>query len=324
MRGDHKRSTALGQMAAMINTFDENASTFRQFNRFFTQKIGVLDEDYLGSRFSLSKVRVLYELAHRRKATATEIGKELGLDAGYLSRIISNFAEEGLIDSKPSKTDGRQAILQLTKQGLKTFATLNARAEEKAATMLNPLTANERERLFDAMRTVESVLGGQHNTESSYALRTTHAGDLGWIVHRHGALYFQEYGWDEHFEGLVASIVAEFVEHLDPKRERCWIAEKDHEIVGCVFLVKKSATVAQLRLLLVEPKARGLGVGTRLVDECTAFAKSVGYRSIILWTNDVLHAARHVYEKAGYRLVREENHHSFGHDLVGETWKLKL
>lgn len=324
MRGDHKRSTALGRMAAMINTFDQSASTFRQFNRFFTQKIGVLDEDYLGSRFSLSKVRVLYELAHRRKATATEIGKELGLDAGYLSRIISNFAEEGLIDSKPSKTDGRQAILQLSKQGLKAFANLNARAEERAAAILNPLTANERERLFDAMRTVESVLGGQRNTESTYILRAPHAGDLGWIVHRHGALYFEEYGWDEHFEGLVASIVAEFVEHLDPKRERCWVAEKDHQIVGCVFLVKKSATVAQLRLLLVEPKARGLGVGTRLVDECTAFAKSVGYRSIILWTNDVLHAARHVYEKAGYQLVRKENHHSFGHDLVGETWELKL
>ncbi len=308
----------------MNNTFDPNASTFRQFNRFFTQKIGVLDEDYLGTRFSLSKVRVLYELAHRRKATATEIGKELGLDAGYLSRIISTFAEEGLIESKPSKTDGRQTILRLTKQGHKTFVTLNARAEEKATAILNPLTVNERERLFAAMRTVESVLEGEHSTESSYVLRALHAGDLGWIVHRHGALYFEEYGWDEHFEGLVASIVAEFVEHLDPKRERCWIAEKDHEIVGCVFLVKKSVTIAQLRLLLVEPKARGLGIGSRLVDECTPFAKAAGYWSIILWTNDVLHAARHIYEKAGYQLVRTEKHHSFGHDLVGETWVLKL
>ncbi len=309
----------------MIDTeFNQDASAFRHFNRFYTQKVGVLEEDYLCSPLSLSKVRVLYELAHRRKATSTEIGKVLGLDAGYLSRIVNNFAQEGLIDSKPSKTDGRQTILRLTKQGLKIFATLNARAEEKASTILNPLATNDRNRLFNAMRTVESVLGGQHDNESSYVLRTPHAGDLGWIVHRHGALYFEEYGWDERFEALVAGIIAGFVQHHDDKRERCWIAEKDGEIVGCVFLVKKSATVAQLRLLLVEPKERGLGIGTRLVDECTAFARSTGYRSIVLWTNSVLHAARHTYEKAGYRLVRKKHHHSFGHDLIGETWELKL
>jgi DNA-binding MarR family transcriptional regulator/N-acetylglutamate synthase-like GNAT family acetyltransferase len=303
---------------------EQGIARVRRFNRFYTQQIGVLQEGYLASPFSLTEVRVLYELAHCEKTIASELAKELGLDAGYLSRILRSFKKRGLIDKRTSEMDGRQSLLRLTEEGLAAFAPLNARSHDDIRAILTGLSALEQDRLVEAMRTIEELLRAQPERKIPYLLRSQGPGDMGWVVHRHGVLYAQEYRWDEQFEALVARIVAEFIQQYDPKRDRCFIAERDGEIAGCVFLVKKSKKVAKLRLLLVEPQARGLGIGTRLVDECVRFARSVGYRKITLWTNNVLHAARHIYEKAGFRLVHEEPHHSFGHDLVGETWELRL
>lgn len=246
------------------------------------------------------------------------------MDAGYLSRILRGFKRRGLIDKKTSKTDGRQIILWLTEQGQETFARLNAASRHKFEVMLSDLTEQEQNRLIEAMHTIEELLGAQPVPKVSYILRPHHSGDMGWVVHRHGVLYAQEYGWDEYFEALVADIVSKFIHDYDSKLERCWIAEKDGESVGSVFLARQSDTVAKLRLLLVEPKARGFGIGSRLVNECIRFAQQVGYKKITLWTNNVLRAARHIYRKAGFRLVLEEPHHSFGHDLIAETWELEL
>ena len=304
--------------------FHQRVEAVRRFNRFYTQRIGVLHEGLLSSPFSLAEVRVLYELAHRESPTASELAKDLGLDAGYLSRILRSFKKRGLIDRKPSESDGRRSHLSLTKKGQQTFAPLNASAQEEVGAVLGKLTLADQDRLVEAIHTIERLLGAQPENKVPYIIRPHQHGDVGWVVHRHGVLYAQEYGWDEHFEALVAEIVTKFIRHYDPKRERCWIAEKDGEIVGSVFLVKRSKTVGQLRLLSVEPKARGLGIGARLVYECVRFARQVGYRKVTLWTNDVLHAARHIYEKAGFHLVHEAPHHSFGHDLVEQTWELKL
>jgi DNA-binding MarR family transcriptional regulator/GNAT superfamily N-acetyltransferase len=298
--------------------------TVRRFNRFYTRQIGVLHEKLLRSPFSLAEARVIYELAHREKTTATELGNELGLDAGYLSRIVRDFKERGLIDKQPSETDGRQSRLWLTEAGQAAFANLNARSHQEIEAMLQELSVEDQNRLIEAMFTIEGLLGVQPEPKVPYILRPHQPGDMGWVVYRHGLLYAEEYGWDERFEALVASIVAEFIQNFDPKRERCWIAERDSQNVGSVFLVKQSDTVAKLRLLLVEPKARGLGIGSRLVSECIRFARQAGYQKITLWTNSVLLAARYIYERAGFQLVREEPHHSFGHDLVGETWELTL
>lgn len=302
----------------------QRVEAVRRFNRFYTQQIGVLTEKLLSSPFSLTEARVIYELAHHEQTTATELGNELGLDAGYLSRILRSFKKRGLIDKQPCETDGRQSILRLTEQGQDAFATLNARSHNQIEAMLNELSTEDQNRLVEAMRAIEGLLGAQPEHKVPYILRPHQPGDMGWVVNRHGVLYAEEYGWDEQFEALVASIVAEFIPDYQPKRERCWMAEMNGEIVGSVFLVKKSDTVAKLRLLLVEPKARGLGIGTRLVDECVRFARQVGYGKIMLWTNNVLLAARSIYEKVGFRLVHEEPHHSFGHDLIGETWELEL
>lgn len=296
----------------------------RRFNRFYTQQIGVLHEKLLRSPFSLTEARVIYELAHQEKTTAAELVNELGLDPGYLSRILQSFKKRGLISKQMSKTDGRQSLLWLTSRGEEVFAALNARSQNEIETSLAKLSGTDQKRLLSAMSTIETVLGIKAENKVPYILRPHQPGDMGWVVHRHGVLYAQEYGWDEHFEALVADIVTKFIQHYDAKRERCWIAEMDGENVGSVFLVKRSKTIAQLRLLLVEPKARAVGLGTRLVDECIRFARQVGYRKIMLWTNDLLHAARHIYEKFGFRLIREERHHSFGHDLIGQTWELKL
>ena len=303
---------------------EKRVDAVRRFNRFYTKQIGVLHEGLLGSQFSLTEVRVLYELAQRKKPTATELGNELGLDPGYLSRVLRGFEKRGLVEKTPSKADGRQNLLSLTERGRKTFAPLNARSHEEVAALLGTLSAVEQSRLVGAMHTIERLLGARPEPKVPYLLRPQQAGDMGWVIHRHGALYAQEYGWDETFEALVGEIAAKFIKEFDPKRERCWIAERDGEIVGSVFLVKKSARVAKLRLMYVEPKTRGLGIGSRMVEECIRFAGNVGYRKITLWTNSVLVAARHIYKKAGFRLVAEEPHHSFGHDLVGETWELKL
>jgi DNA-binding MarR family transcriptional regulator/N-acetylglutamate synthase-like GNAT family acetyltransferase len=295
----------------------------RRFNRFYTKQIGVLHERLLRSPFSLTEGRVIYELAHHEKMTATELCNELGLDAGYLSRILRHFKKRGLINKQLSQKDGRQNLLSLTGRGQEAFATINARSHNEIGAMLSNLSAVDQKRLVKAMHTIEDLLGAQPE-HKSYLLRSHQPGDMGWVVHRHGVLYAEEYNWDEEFEALVAGIVTKFIQHYKSRQERCWIAEMEGEIVGSVFLIRQSKTVAKLRLLLVEPKARGLGLGTRLVRECVRFARHAGYRKIVLWTNDVLHAARHIYEKTGFRMVRQRPHHSFGHDLIGQTWELKL
>ncbi|WP_046862596.1 bifunctional helix-turn-helix transcriptional regulator/GNAT family N-acetyltransferase [Microvirga massiliensis] len=295
----------------------------RRFTRFYTRRLGTLEESLLGSQFSLAEARVLYELATRDGPAATEIGQALGLDAGYLSRILRRFETRGLIERLRSREDGRRSHLSLTQAGREAFGLLNDASRSQVSGLLAPLSLAEQSRLVEAMATVESLLEPK-TAPPTYLLRPHRPGDIGWIVHRHGALYAQEYDWDERFEALVAEIAASFIKDFDPKRERSWIAEIDGEIVGSVILVKASDEVAKLRLLYVEPKARGLGIGRHLVDECVRFARAAGYRRIMLWTNDVLHAARHIYKTAGFRLIATEQHHSFGHDLVGETWELEL
>jgi DNA-binding MarR family transcriptional regulator/GNAT superfamily N-acetyltransferase len=296
----------------------------RRFTRFYTRCLGTLEESLIGSQFSLAEARVLYELATRDGPTATEIGQALGLDAGYLSRILRRFETRELIERLRSREDGRRSHLSLTQAGREAFGLLNDASRSQISGLLTPLSLTEQNRLVEAMATVESLLEPKAASLSPYVLRPHRPGDIGWIVHRHGALYAQEYGWDERFEALVAEIAASFIRDFDPKRERSWIAEINGEIIGSVILVKASDEVAKLRLLYVEPKARGLRIGRRFVDECVRFARAAGYRRIMLWTNDVLHAARHIYETAGFRLVATEQHHSFGHDLIGETWELEL
>jgi DNA-binding MarR family transcriptional regulator/GNAT superfamily N-acetyltransferase len=307
-------ATALPQRVAAV----------RRFNRFYTKQIGLLHEHLLRSPFSLTEARVLYELARHATTTATELGKELGLDAGYLSRMLRRFQQRRLIDRQLSKSDARQSLLSLTRRGRHAFAKLNADSHRDIGALLRQLSEQEQSRLVAAMHAIEGLLGAHPEQAVPYRLRPHRAGDIGWVIQRHGALYAQEYGWDEQFEALVAEIMAKFIRQYDAKRERCWIAELDGENVGSVFCVKESEAVAKLRLLLVEPRARGLGIGKGLVEECVRFARNVGYRKLTLWTNDVLHAARRIYEQTGFRLVHQEQHHSFGHDLVGQTWDLDL
>ena len=304
---------------------DAQIDAVRHFNRFYTNQIGVLGEGLLESPFSLTEARVMYELAQRGSATASELAIELRLDPGYLSRILRKFEQRRLIGKKSAEADARQSVLSLTARGRKEFERLNQLSRNQVEGILNDLTPADQTRLLGAMKTIEELLGASIKDERiSYILRPPHAGDLGWVVQSNGSLYAQEYGWDERYEAVVAQIVADFVKNYDPKKERCWIAEKDGENIACVFLVKESKQVARLRLLIVDPKARGLGLGKRLVDECTRFARQAGYKKIVLWTNSVLLAARNIYQKAGYKLVKAEEHHSFGHDLVGETWELDL
>jgi DNA-binding MarR family transcriptional regulator/N-acetylglutamate synthase-like GNAT family acetyltransferase len=306
------------------NDLAPRVESVRRFNRFYTKRIGALSEHVLKSQFSLAEARVIYELAQREKATATELGGELGLDAGYLSRLLAAFKKRGLIARKPSETDGRRSLIWLTEKGRKAFAELNAHSHNEIESLIGRLSPADRNRLTEAMRVIEELLGAQPEQKIPYIIRPHQPGDMGWVTHRHGVIYNEEYGWNEEFEALVAEIAAKFIRNYDPKRERCWIAERGGEIAGCVFLVKKSKTVSQLRLLLVEPSARGMGIGKRLVGECVRFARQTGYKKIMLWTNSVLDAARHIYEAAGFRLAKEEPHHNFGHDLVGQNWELKL
>jgi DNA-binding MarR family transcriptional regulator/GNAT superfamily N-acetyltransferase len=298
----------------------------RRFNRFYTKSIGILEEGMLRSPYSLTELRVLYEIANRDRPTAAELGGDLRVDRGYLSRILRRFQKQGLLRRETSPSDGRQSHLSLTEKGRRTFAMLNRRQHEEIATLIGALPEAERRRLVGSMAAIERILGAPSpaGTKPRYSLRQHRPGDIGWVVHRHGALYSQEFGYDEHFEALVAKVAAEFVEHYDPKRERCWIAERDGDIIGSVFLVKKSPTVAKLRLLYVEPSARGLGIGERLVRECIRFARKAGYRKMTLWTQSHLAAARRIYVKAGFTLTAEQPHHSYGKDLVAETWDLAL
>jgi DNA-binding MarR family transcriptional regulator/N-acetylglutamate synthase-like GNAT family acetyltransferase len=296
----------------------------RRFNRFFTRRIGVLREGLLHTPYPLTEARILFEISRRAEVAASDLSRELGLDPGYLSRILARLEQKGLIDKVRSETDARRRLLLLTPQGQDAFSLLDSRSREEVAEMLCELSEGDQRRLLEAMQTIEGVLDKGFKFSEPFFLRQHRPGDMGWVVHRHGVLYAWEYGWDERFEALVAQIVADFVNNYDAARERCWLAEMSGEIVGCVFLVRASDTVAKLRLLLVEPEARDLGLGTRLVEECISFARQSDYTTLTLWTNSVLDAARRIYEKHGFKLVEEEEHHSFGQDLVGQNWELTL
>lgn len=299
----------------------QQAEAVRSFNRFYTRQIGVLDEGLLASPFTLTQARVLFELGTRKTITASEIGELLGLDAGYLSRMVQGFMAQGLVARKPSKEDGRQWMLSLTAEGRKAFRTLDRASHMLTASRLAGLSEPARHRLLTSMRDVQQLLTPADES-TRVVIRTHRIGDIGWAIERHGQLYADEFGWNEAFEALVATLFAQFATKHDPAKERMWVAEVDGERVGCVFVVRNAEdpTSAQLRCLLVDPKARGLGIGKRLVDECVAFAQSAGYARMLLWTNDILVSARHIYQAAGFTLVSEKAHHSFGHDLVGQVW----
>jgi DNA-binding MarR family transcriptional regulator/GNAT superfamily N-acetyltransferase len=306
------------------NHSDEQVAAVRAFNRFYTRKLGVLDQQLLKSPFSLSEARVLYELAHREDLSAKEIGAELGLDAGYLSRIVQNFDENGLITREPLPADRRQYQLGLTAKGRQAFAKLERSTQDDIGAMLAALPRGDGQKLVGAMAEIERLLGEPGAPSTPAILRGHRPGDMGWVVQSHGALYAGEYGFDASFEALVAEIAAKFLTSFDASRERCWIAELDGVQVGSVFLVKHSDDVAKLRLLLVDPAGRGHGLGQRLVAECIAFARAAGYRKMTLWTQSILVAARSIYQNAGFALVATEPHRSFGQSLIGETWEMEL
>ncbi len=295
----------------------------RRFNRFYTRRIGVLHSSYLGSPFPLPQARVLYEIGQRGECTASELGADLDIDLGYLSRLLQGLKRQRLVQGEPARHDARHIRLTLTPKGRKAFATLDDTSRRTMGEMLAPLARGERERLVAALHTVETVLEARA-AKDQITLRAHRPGDMGWVVERHGVLYGQEYGWGALFEALVADIVAKFLRGFDAKRERCWIAERGGERVGSVFVVKESGTTAKLRLLLIEPQARGAGLGKRLVEECIAFARKAGYRELVLWTHANLLAARAIYTRLGFRKVRSEPHRQFGVPVVGEYWELPL
>lgn len=299
----------------------ERTEIVRRFNRFYTRQIGVLHEHLLDSAFSLTEVRILYELAYREQLTSADLCRELGLNAGYLSRVIAGFEKQGLIAKTRSPTDARAAQLQLTEQGQRTLAPLVDASRREVAAMLERLPPTAQQELVDAMGQIQGLLG---EASPSYILRNPQPGDMGWIIHRQAVLYAQEYGWNNEYEALVAEILAKFVREFDPVRERCWIAEKDGKVIGSVLIVRQDDTTAKLRLLYVDPCARGLGIGSRLVDECLRFSRQVGYTNMVLWTNSILTDARRIYDKAGFQLVEEEAHHSFGKDLIGQVLAREL
>jgi len=307
---------------------DHQVDAVRSFNRFYTRRIGALGERHLDSPFSLTEMRVLYELAHRDAPTAADLGRDLGLDAGYLSRILRRFESRGLLGRRASPADARQSLLRLTPKGRAAFTPLETRAKGEVDALLAQVGRGRRREVVDAMGTIQRLLGASSapaDRAAPYLLRPHQPGDMGWVVHRHGAIYARDWGYNQQFEALVARICADFLDHFDPAAERCWIAERDGEIVGSVFVVRKSKTVAKLRLLLVEPSARGLGIGGRLVDECIRFAQQAGYRKLTLWTQSELDAARRLYQQAGFRCVQRRAHDSFGRKgLVAETWDLTL
>ena len=309
-----------------IGQRDQRIDAVRGFNRFYTRQIGVLRKTFLDSPYSLAEARVLYEIASGRSPTASDIGRALDLDAGYLSRVLRNFEKRGLIERKVSPHDARSSHLTLSGRGRAAYAPLEKRSQGDMADMLGKLKPADQERLVAAMRTIETLLGDAAPAApaAKYVLRAPRPGDFGWIVKRNAELYAQEYGWQPPFEGVCAQIVADFVNKFDPQWERCWIAAMDGDNVGCIFVAKDSDTVARVRLLIVEPKARGLGLGARLVDECIRFARRAGYKKMTLWTHSVLTAARHIYEKAGFKLQRTERHNSWGPPVVSEHWDLEL
>ena len=311
---------------ATVRPSGEAIDIIRGFNRRYTRQLGLLDNGLLGSEFTLTEARVLYELANCEESTATQIAGELGLDLGYMSRLIKKFARRRYIKRTRSPVDARQSRLQLTERGRAVFDPLDRAARQQIAEMIAPLVPEQRSLLLSAMQSVQRLLeaGSAEYRREPYTIRPLKIGDLGWITHRQGILYSREYGWDATYEALVAEILAGFVKNYDSTLERGWVAERDGGIIGSVFLVRASADVAKLRLLYVEPTARGLGLGKRLVQECIDFARMKGYQSLTLWTNDVLVSARRIYQAAGFQLTKEERHHSFGKDLVGQTWDLAL
>jgi DNA-binding MarR family transcriptional regulator/GNAT superfamily N-acetyltransferase len=304
----------------------EAVDIIRSFNRRYTRQLGLLDKGLLGSEFTLTEARVLYELANCGDTTATQIAGELGLDLGYMSRLIKKFGRRRYIQRKRSPVDARQSRLQLTERGRAVFDPLDRAARLQVAEMIAPMTPEERSLLLSAMQSVQRLLeaGSEECRREPYVIRPLKVGDIGWITHRQGILYSQEYGWDATYEALVAEILAGFVKNFDSTSEHGWVAERAGAISGSVFLVRASADLAKLRLLYVEPTARGLGLGMRLVQECIDFARMKGYKTLTLWTNDVLVSARRIYQAAGFQLIKEERHHSFGKDLVGQTWDLAL
>ncbi|MGI8332213.1 bifunctional helix-turn-helix transcriptional regulator/GNAT family N-acetyltransferase [Actinomadura scrupuli] len=308
---------------------NDSVATVRSFNRFYTNVIGVLHEGLVQTPYSLTEARVIFELAQRDTTEVLALRRSLGLDAGYLSRMLSRFEADGLITRERSAADARRQIIGLTGQGRAAYAMLDERSDEEVRALLAGRSGEQRRRLVAAMDTIQAVLDGapgadSRKDEESCVLRPLRPGDHGWVIQRNALLYAREYGWDGSYETLVARIVAGYLENRDPERECAWIAEADGEPVGGVFCMREDDTTARLRLLLVEPEARGRGVGGRLVDECLRFAREAGYTDMVLWTNDVLAAARRIYQRAGFELVEEERHHSFGHDLVGQTWRLRL
>lgn len=302
----------------------DRISAVRRFTRFYTRRIGLLQAENLFGPFSLTQARVLYELSQRDNMTASDLAAELGLDHGYLSRILRSFEKKGLLTRKRSAADGRQSHLSLTAKGRKTFAPLERTSQKLAGALLENLEAADQARVVDAMGTIQNLMTGAQPEKRAFRLRTHGPGDMGWVTARHGVLYGKEYGWGPHIEALTADIVSAFLKNLDPKRERCWIAEMDGEPVGSVFLVRETDDVARLRLLIVDPKARGLGIGKKLVDECIAFAKDAGYAKITLWTHVVLTAARAIYRQSGFHVVREWVHDDFGKPEASEEWELAL
>ncbi len=303
--------------------FEQRVGAVRRFSRFFTRRIGLLQDGLLDSPFSLTQARVLYELAQRGNCTASELAAALDLDHGYLSRILRGFDEQGLVARERAKADGRQVVLSLTTRGRKAFASLDHRSQRDMGVLLRRLSAADQRRVVAAMDTIEALVE-ERSAAPPYILRPHRPGDIGWVIARHGALYAEEYGWDISFEALVAEIAAHFITSFDPARERCWIAEIGGEPVGSVFLVRDSDKVAKLRLLIVDPKARGFGIGRRLVEECIAFARANGYRSITLWTQSILTSARSIYQSAGFQRISVKPHKGWGVPLVGETWRLDL
>ncbi len=305
---------------------DARIAAVRRFNRFYTRQIGLLRKSYLGSPFSLAEMRVLYEIAHADRPNATDIARKLDLDAGYLSRMLRHFENRGLVSRARSKADARQSQLALTTRGRRTFDPIDRRSQREVCSMLAGLSNARQTRLVAAMRGIEELLGAEPEPSPTraYILRAPKPGDFGWIVARHAALYAQDYRWTGPFEGLCAQIVADYVNKHDPRRERCWIAELDGENAGSIMLVKDSEDVARIRMLLVEPTARGLGIGVRLVEECVSFARQAHYRKVTLWTHSVLTTARNIYERAGFKLVASQQHNSWGKKVIGETWELTL
>ncbi len=312
-----------GGASAVRRLPDDRVNAVRAFSRFYTKRLGLLREGLLRSPYSLTQARVIFELARHGSMEVADLRSLLDIDAGYLSRILARFEKDGLAMQERSKTDGRRQVIELTRRGRAAFKLLDTRSTEQVQSLLSRLGDEQQRRLVGAMKSIEEIFEGSSGSEP-YILRQPGPGELGWVVQRHGELYALEYGWDAGFEALVARIVADYVDHRDPRRENAWIAELGGESVGCVFCVRKDEKTAQLRLMLVDPRFRGMGIGSRLVEECIRFARQAGYAQMMLWTNDVLHAARRIYERAGFKLIEEERHRSFGRDLVGQNWLLAL